>query len=95
MQQLASILMFYRPYIIWSLIVNMLFAFIKFEVGLIITSKLILVLLLWYILNETRAKRKLILYKKLGVSTIKLFSLLFIMDLVISIPFLLILKEFV
>lgn len=95
MQQLMSILLFYRPFIIWSLVINMLFAFLKFEVGIIMASKLLLVLLLWHILNETQAKRKLIFYRKLGVSTIKLFTLLFIMDLAISIPFLIILKEFV
>ena len=95
MQQLISILLFYRPFIIWSLIINMLFSFLKFEVGFILASKLLLVILLWHILNETRAKRKLIFYKSLGVSTFKLFSLFFIMDLIISIPFLLLLKEYV
>lgn len=86
--------MFYRPFIIWSLIVNMLFAFLKFEVVLIIISKLLLVVLLWHILNETRGKRKLLFYKRLGLSHIKLFSSVLVLDLVLSIPFLLVLKEF-
>ncbi len=95
MQQLISILIFYRPFIIWSLVVNMFFSFLRFEVVMIMISKLFLFFLLWHILNETRAKRVLRLYKGLGVSTAKLFSLLFLMDLIISIPFLLILKEFI
>lgn len=72
----------------------MLFSFVKLEVIMIIVSKLLLVILLWHILNVTRAKRILTLYKGWGVSTIKLFSLLFLMDLILSIPFLLVLKEF-
>lgn len=94
MQQLLSILLFYRPFIIWSLIINMVFSFLKFNVSLIVASKLLLVFLLWHVFNETHAKRKLLFYKKLGVPAIKLFTLLFIVDLILSIPFLIILKEF-
>jgi hypothetical protein len=61
----------------------------------ILIIKLFLVVLLWYFINETHAKRKLIFYKNLGISSLKLFGYLFIIDLFLSIPFLLILKEFV
>lgn len=95
MQQLFSIFIFYRPFIIWSLIVNMLFSFLKFEVVLIMISKLLLILLLWHILRETHGKRKLMFYKKIGVSNMKLFSFVLVLDLILSIPFLIILKEFI
>jgi len=61
----------------------------------ILIIKLFLVVLLWYFINETHAKQKLIFYKNLGISSLKLFGYLFIIDLFLSIPFLLILKEFV
>ena len=73
----------------------MLLSFFKHDIITILIVKLFLVVFLWYLLNETHAKRKLVLYKNLGISTLKLFSYLFIIDLVTSIPFLLILKEFI
>jgi hypothetical protein len=87
--------MFYRPFIVWSLIINMVLSFIKFEIITILIIKLLLIFSLWHFLSETHAKRKLIFYKKLGVSMIKLFSLVFVIDAVFSLPFLVILKEFV
>ncbi|WP_339895825.1 hypothetical protein [uncultured Algibacter sp.] len=95
MQQLFSILVFYRPFIIWSLVINMLLSFIKIELITILVVKLLLIISLWHFLNETHAKRKLAFYKNLGISTLKLFSLVFVVDAIFSIPFLLILKEFV
>lgn len=70
-------------------------SFIKFEIVTILIVKLLLIISLWHLLNETHAKRKLTFYKNLGISALKLFSLVFVIDAVFSIPFLLILKEFV
>ncbi len=95
MQQLFSIFIFYRPLILWSFLINTLLSFLKYEMVPIIIVKLLLVGFLWYFLNETNAKRKLIFYKNLGISTFKLFAFLYIIDLVFSIPFLLILGEFI
>ena len=95
MQQLFSILVFYRPFIIWSLVINMLLSFIKIELITILVVKLLLIISLWHLINETHAKRKLAFYKNLGISTLKLFTLVFVVDAIFSIPFLLILKEFV
>lgn len=95
MQQLFSILAFYRPLFLWSFGINLALSFLKYDIILIAVIKIFLVIFLWYITNETRAKRRLIFYKNLGIPTLKLFSLLYIIDLFLSIPFLLILKEFV
>ena len=95
MQQLFSILVFYRPFIIWSLAINMLLSFIKIEIITILIVKLLLIFSLWHLLNETHAKRKLTFYKNLGISKLKLFSLVFVIDAVFSIPFVILLKEFV
>ncbi len=95
MQQLFSIFIFYRPFILWSFGINIIFSFLKFDIIPIIITKLLLIVFLWYIISETYAKRKLLFYKNIGVSTFKLFFLLFIIDLFLSLPFLLILKEFI
>ncbi len=95
MQQLFSIFVFYRPLILWSFGVNTILSFLKYEIVPILIVKLLLVAFLWYFLNETNAKRKLIFYKNLGISTFKLFSFLYLIDLFFSIPFLLILGEFI
>ncbi|ULC58767.1 hypothetical protein MBM09_12695 [Flaviramulus sp. BrNp1-15] len=95
MQKFFSIFSFYRPFILWSVVLNMALSFLKYEIIPILILKLLLVGFLWYFLNETRAKRKLIFYKNLGVSTLKLFALLYVVDLVFSLPFLIILREFI
>jgi hypothetical protein len=95
MQQLLSILLFYRPFIIWSLILNMVFSFINLDIIIILIVKLLLVLSLWHLLNETHARRKLAFYKNLGITTLKLFSFIFIIDALFSLPFLIILREFI
>ncbi len=95
MQHLFSIFIFYRSYILWSFAINIVFSFFKFDIIPIVITKLFLVVFLWYITTETHAKRKLLFYKNLGISTLKLFLLLYIMDLLLSLPFLLILKEFI
>jgi len=87
--------MFYRPFIIWSLVINMTLSFIKFEIIVILVVKLLLIFSLWHFLSETPAKRKLNFYKNLGIPMLKLFSLIFIIDAIFSLPFLIILKEFV
>ncbi|APY10144.1 hypothetical protein BWZ22_02355 [Seonamhaeicola sp. S2-3] len=95
MQQLLSILFFYRPLVLWSLGINTTLLFFKIEPVIILIVKVFLVFFLWYITNETTAKRKLTFYKNLGISTFKLFSILYLIDLFLSIPFLLILREFI
>lgn len=95
MQQISSIFLFYRPFILWSFGINALLAILKYDFVPFFLVKLFLVIFLWYIIKETHAKRKLIFYKNLGISTFKLFSILYIIDLFLSIPFLLVLKEFI
>ena len=95
MQHLSALFIFYRPYMLWSFGVNILFAIMSYSLIPIFIIKLILIAFLWYLMNETNAKRKLIFYKNLGLSTLKLFGSVFIIDLILSLPFLLILKEFI
>lgn len=73
----------------------MVLSFLEYDIVPIIITKLLVVLFLCHIINETPAKRKLMLYKNLGVSSFKLFGLVFIVDIFLSFPFLLVLKEFI
>jgi hypothetical protein len=50
---------------------------------------------LWYLVTETNARRKLIFYKNLGISSFKLFSSLFIIDISIMIVYIILIKEFI
>ena len=95
MQQLLSILTFYRSFVVWSFLVNIAITIINPHIIPAILTKLLLTIFVWYLLNETNAKRKLIFYKNLGISTLKLLSVLFFIDCIITISFLVVIKEFV
>lgn len=93
MKQLQSILTFYKPYIVWSFGLNILFIPLGFS--FIIIIKLLAIIFIYYIIKETKANQKLFFYKNLGISPIKLFISIYIIDLFISLPFLIIIKEFI
>ena len=95
MQQLLSILAFYRSFVVWSFLVNIAITIVNPLIIPAILTKLLLTIFVWYLLNETNAKRILIFYKNLGISTLKLLSVLFFIDCIITISFLIVIKEFV
>ena len=95
MQQLLSILAFYRSFVVWSFLVNIAITIVNPLIVPAILTKLLLTIFVWYLLNETNAKRKLIFYNNLGISTLKLLSVLFFIDCIITISFLIVIKEFV
>ncbi|MFD2725620.1 hypothetical protein [Hyunsoonleella rubra] len=95
MQQFSSILLFYRPLFLWSFGINALLSIIGLGLFPLFLIKFFLVIFLWHITTETLSKRKLLFYRKLGISTFKLFSTLFIIDAFLSLPFLLVLKAFI
>lgn len=95
MQQLLSILAFYRPFIIWSFFINIVLTIINPYIFPAVITKLMLTIFLWYYSNETSVRRKLVFYKNLGISPLRLFSTLFFVDILITIIFLLLIKEFI
>ncbi len=94
MQQFLTILAFYRPFVVWSFMVNVALGFFGPYIVPAVVTKLFLTIFLWYFVNETHAKRKLTFYKNLGISTFKLFSTLFLIDIILTISFLTVFKEF-
>jgi len=95
MQQLMSIMAFYRSFILWSFSINIIITIVNPNIFAAIITKLLLTIFLWYVVNETSEKRKLVFYKNLGISTFKLFSVLFFVDILITITFLILIKEFI
>lgn len=94
MKQLISILIFYKPYLVWSLAVNICIALFCPQILLAITTKLLLTIFIWFSVKETRAKHKLYYFKTIGVSALKLFSVLFILDISLTIGFLEVVTEY-
>ena len=95
MQQLISILSFYKQFVLWSFVINIAIAIVFPFVSTAILTKLLLTIFVWYMVSETDAKRKLISYKNLGVSTFKLFTILFLVDVFFTITFIIVIKEFI
>lgn len=95
LQRLEAILMFYKPYFFWSFAINITLVIFNPNLVPILITKLLLTLFLWYFMKETSAKRKLIFYKNLGISNSKLFLTLFLIDIFITIPFVLLIQAFI
>ncbi len=95
MQKLLTILAFYKPFVIWSFLVNIAITILNPYIVPAIITKLMLTIFVWYFVNETNAKRKLIFYNNLGISSIKLFSVMFFIDIFITIGYLILIKEYV
>ena len=94
MQRLLAILAFYKPFVVWSFIVTAIIGFFNPHVAPAIVTKLFLTVFAWYYVSETPNKRKLTFYKNIGISPLKLFSYMFIVDCILTISFLIVFKEF-
>ena len=95
MQRFLTILAFYKPFVLWSFIINIAITIVNPFIIPAIITKLLLTVFVWYFVNETHARRKLIFYNNLGISSIKLFTVLFLIDIFITIGFIEIIKEFI
>lgn len=95
MQKLSSIFVFYKRFMLFSLGLSMaLLPLCKGIISLVLTIKLFLVGFLWYFINETKAKQTFVFYKNLGISPFLLFLVFYVIDVFLTTPLLLILKEF-
>jgi hypothetical protein len=94
MQRFLAILAFYKPFVVWSFIVTAIIGFFNPHLVPAIITKLFLTVFAWYFVSETSNRRKLTFYKNLGISPLKLFSAMFIVDCILTIGFLIIFKEF-
>jgi len=95
MQHIISILAFYRPFVLWSFVINIVIVIINPFIIPAVTIKLLLTIFVWYMVNETSARRKLLIYKNLGIASLKLFSVLYLVDCIITISCIIIIKEYI
>ena len=95
MQKLSSIIIFYRPFFLWSFAVNILLTVFNPKIIPAISIKLILVIFLWFILSRVNGGKVINLYKDVGISTFKLFGSIFLIDILITLVYLLVIKEFI
>jgi len=87
--QLRSIFYFYRNFFKWSLVINLLFILLKTpDVFLVLFVKFLLLIFIYYVMIETKGKQKLTFYKILGISDIKLFSVVYVIDILVTFIFL-------
>lgn len=87
--QLRSIFYFYKTFFIWSLVINLIFVLLKTpDVFLVLIIKFLLLIFIYYVMIETKGKQKLTFYKILGISGIKLFSVVYVIDAIITLIFL-------
>ncbi|RNC86734.1 MAG: hypothetical protein ED556_04760 [Winogradskyella sp.] len=94
MHRFLAILAFYKPFVVWSFIVNAIIGFFNPHLAPALITKLFLTVFAWYYVHETAQKRKLTFYKNLGISPVRLFFIVFVIDCILTIIFLTIFKEF-
>ena len=95
MQRLGAILFLYKTVLLWSFAINIAIIFISPQIGIAIVVKLFMMVFLWFASKKTRLKKVLSLYKTIGIGELQCLVMLFIIDLIITIPFLWILKGFI
>ncbi len=96
MQKLAIIFAFYRPYLFYAVVLSMvLLPICQNIIPAVLFTKLFLMLFLWYNIKDTKLKKDLLAFRNRGFSNIQVFLIVSSMDLLITLPFLLILSEFI
>ena len=95
MQQFLNILTFYKSFVLSSFIVNIAIAVVNPYILPAIITKLLLTIFVWYLFKETNARRKLIFFNNLGISSIKLFTSVFLIDAFFTVGFVILIKEFI
>ena len=94
MNKLYTMLLFYKPFLWWSFGINVALGVVKSHLILAAIVKLFLLIFIWFYVHETHHKRRLMFFKNLGWSTKSLFSTVFIVDVVLTLSFLVLFKEF-
>ncbi len=95
LRQLRSILNYYKPLALWSFLVTLAITIINPELILALCTKLFLVFLLWIMISDRKLRQRLKFYRIRGVSNLKFFGTIFILDSVITCTFLLLIKGFI
>lgn len=95
MNRLRTILKFYKPMVLWSFLINILLIMVTPYIFITILTKLFLVILILLFLNETNTKYSLLTYEKLNISQMKLFGIMFVLDILMTTSTLSTIKVFI
>lgn len=86
--RILAFLQFYRLFIIWSIIINLVLVWLNSHYLPAILTKLFLTGFAWYFMNETTNKRQFTFYKNIGIRPVSLFAFVFVIDSIFTIVFL-------
>ncbi|MDH7911237.1 hypothetical protein [Winogradskyella sp. SYSU M77433] len=95
LRQVSSILNYYKPLASWSFLVTIGITVINPELILALCTKLFLTGLLWLMLSDRKLRRRLNFYRISGVSDLKFFGTLFLIDSIITGTFITLIKGFI
>lgn len=94
MERVLTILSFYKSLFIWSFLVNIIFTVIGTPIILALTTKLFLMIMVRYFFIESKPMETLF-YKSFRLSSFKLASIIFILDSIVTVIFLILMKEYI
>jgi len=94
LNQIRSILNYYKAFAMWSFGVTLIITFTRPEIILAVLTKLFLVTILWLLFSDRKIRRRLRFYKIAGVSNLKFFTIIFVLDCILTCSFLLLIKGF-
>jgi len=95
MQRFEAIFVFYKPFFVWSFLINILLIIVTQNISIVILTKLFLLILIQCFLIETKTKSKFLMGDNLDISHMKLLALAFLLDTLVTISFFKILKVFI
>lgn len=94
MRQFFLIWCFYKSYAVSSLVITAIIGFINPNIKYALIAKAFLTVFLWYLVNESIDKRKLVFYRNFGINSLSLFTIAYLIDCIFTVGFLLIFKCF-
>jgi hypothetical protein len=94
-KQVLSILNYYKSMAFWSFIVTLAVTIINPELILALSIKLFMIFVLWFMISDRKVRQRLRFYRISGVSNIKFFTVIFLIDSAITSTFLVLIKGFI
>lgn len=94
LNQFRALLIYYRSLAMWSFFVTIILTVVEPEIITALITKLFLMFIFWWMINDIAIRKKIRFYKMAGVSNLKLVILLYLLDAFFTCSFLLLIKGF-
>ncbi len=79
----------------WSFIVTLTITVIRPELIVVISTKLFLIFVLWFMVSDRKVRQRLQFHKIRGVSNLRFFFTIFLFDSLFTTAFILLVKGFI